>query len=274
MAEDLQRATLPRDSGRDVFGLDPAGYAAGRPGYPATLFEALERQGALGPGTATVEVGPGTGQATGELLERGASPLVLVEPSAELGRHLRERFGDRVVVREATFETAELPDASFDLVAAATSFHWVDTGPGLERAAAVLREGGLFAAWWTIHHDPDAPHDPLYLALEPILDQLPRYDPGGGVSASGYATDLDARCAEIRATGRFAEPAVQMFRWELPLDTASARALFATFSPVLALTPVERTAILDQIADVVERRFGGSYARTCVTVLYTATRLR
>lgn len=77
---DATRAAL----GRRIFGTDSEGYAEGRPGYPTELFDHLVAVCGLGPGTATVEIGPGAGQATVELLERGATRLMLVEPDSRI----------------------------------------------------------------------------------------------------------------------------------------------------------------------------------------------
>jgi SAM-dependent methyltransferase len=256
---------------RRVFGTDPAGYASGRPGYPAELFDALEHRCGLAPGTPTLEIGPGGGQATVELLARGAAPLVVVEPDPELSRFLGDRFGDAVEIRTETFEDAELDTAAFDLAASATAFHWVDQEIGLAHVARVLTPGGWWAAWWSAYHDPDRP-DALYDALGPILEPLPSAY-RSTTQPSVFSFDREARVADLRATGSFETVTVETFRWTLPLDGPRARALFGTFSPVLALPTSERRDVLDRIEAVLDEEFGGRYDRSCVTILYTARRL-
>jgi SAM-dependent methyltransferase len=159
---------LTRSDGRRLFGADAAGYADGRPGYPGEVFSHLSDRCGLGPGTATLEVGAGAGQATVGLLDRGAAPLVVVEPDSGFASFLAQRFGDAVDVRNESFEEFDIAGESFDLAVAATSFHWVDQAPGLEKAHAVLRPGGWWAPWWTLYHDP-VELDDLYHALTPVL---------------------------------------------------------------------------------------------------------
>ena len=148
-----------------MFGLDPAGYAAGRPGYPAELFELLVARCGLGQGTATLEVGPGAGQATAELLARGASPYIAVEADPGMARYLAEQFGDAIEIVNAPFEEAEIAPASIDLAVSATAWHWIDQEQGLAKIAAVVKPGGWWAMWWTMYHDPEGPNA-FYDALE------------------------------------------------------------------------------------------------------------
>jgi hypothetical protein len=53
-----------------------------------------------------------------------------------------EADGLAVDVRVAAFEDASLPNGSFDLAVAATSFHWIDQHSGLRAVANLLRPGG------------------------------------------------------------------------------------------------------------------------------------
>lgn len=106
-----------------LFGRDPAAYASGRPGYPDELFDLLQDRCGLGADGATLEIGAGAGQATGALLERGASPLVVVEPDPAFARLLRERFGGQVSVHNDRFEEAQLAEGGFALAASATAWH-------------------------------------------------------------------------------------------------------------------------------------------------------
>lgn len=75
-------------------------YRLARPPYPERLYEILAKRCGLGAGTRVLEIGPGTGQATRELLARGAS-VVAVEPgvrhpahavSVLIGQTLRAEF--------------------------------------------------------------------------------------------------------------------------------------------------------------------------------------
>ena len=110
--------------------------------------------------------------------------------------------------------------------------------------------------------------DELYDALKPILAPLSGFNPGG--SAGGFSFDREARIGDLEDTGAFRDVAVEEVRWSLLL--IPARALFGTFSTVLALEKDEREDVHRRIERVLREDFGGSFRRTVVTILYTAQR--
>lgn len=120
-----------------------ASYRAARPTYPSVLYETLDEQGAIGPGRRVLEIGAGTGEATGELVRRG-SVVVAIEPGPELAARLRQACPEvRVLVSRV--EDVDLVGHRFDSVVAATSMHWVDLPTMLPRLGQALEPGGLLA---------------------------------------------------------------------------------------------------------------------------------
>jgi SAM-dependent methyltransferase len=120
-------------------------YERVRSGYPATLVEKALVVGGLEPGDAVVEIGPGTGKLTRELVAYG---LVVdaVEPDAGLVEVARTIVPEASVrFHIGTFEEIDLPEGSFRAAFAATSYHWIDPDVGWAKVAALLEPGGLFA---------------------------------------------------------------------------------------------------------------------------------
>lgn len=214
-----------------------------------------------------LEVGPGTGQAIARLLELGADPLVAVEPDPGLAAFLRRRFGPRVDLRESTLEDAEL-DADFDLAVAASSFHWVEEDVGLVLLRRALRPGGFVALWWTVFGDSTR-DDPFREAVAPLTRELPRSPSQTDERRPDFALDGEARVAALGRAG-FEEAVAHRFPWTSTWDTEGIRGLFGTFSPILALEPTEREALLHAIAEVAETDFGGRVEKPVVTLLYVA----
>jgi SAM-dependent methyltransferase len=267
-------AEMDRAEGRRAFGADPAGYDRARPPYPPEVSALLRGRCGLRAGTRTFEVGPGTGQASRELLRLGARPLVLVEPDERLAAFLGTALGPfagAVEVRPVPFEDVVLPAGWFDLGVAATSLHWLDQGPALRKVAHLLRPGGWWAAWWNVFGDP-ARRDEFHEATQALLSGLEGGRPAGATGPPPFALDVDARVADLRAVGEFADIASETIRWTAVLDTAQVRGLYATFSPISRLHAPERQQLLDALARIADDDFGGRVERPLVTPIYTARR--
>jgi len=178
-------------------------YDVVRPDYPDAVYDAVEQFADVQTPTA-LEVGLGSGQATEKMLARGWT-VVGVEPGAELSALAAERLGSSgLKVVQSSFEDAALKE-TFDVVAAATSWHWVDPKVGYEKSANLLGERGVLALWWNAHvTDPEneawAPIRAVYESVAPQLTSLarltpdrPEYDPARETADSGYFKEVEDR---------------------------------------------------------------------------------
>lgn len=275
MGTDLEEQRRRR---RGLFGSDAAAYDQGRLGYPPRVLELLTECCGLGPGCRVLEVGAGSGQATGMLLDAGAS-VVAVELSADLAELLATKHdGESLEVRVGAFEDQEFATGSVDVVASATAFHWVPAQPGLQKSAEALVDGGWLALWWTVYGDP-ARRDPFHEALQPILERLEPSlleVPSAGnpsLAALPYGLDTDARIAEVDATHRFGTVAHELIPWVGRHRPEQIRALFATFSPWLALPAKRRGIVLDAVEQLARHEFAGVVERPYLTSIYLAQKL-
>lgn len=259
---------------RGLFSSAVAAYEGGRPGYPDRVYDLLVERCGLGPGSRVLEIGAGTGQATGPLLDLGAS-VHAVEIGPALADRLRQKFaGRRFTVEVGAFEEVAVVPGSADLVVAATSFHWVPTVTGLDRAADALRAGGWLALWWNHFGDPARP-DPFHDALTPVLERLAPTlldHADGKTSASAYPIHAPARIAEIDAAGRFGPVHHEVVPWTGRHPPEQLRMMFGSFSSWLALPDEHRTAVLDAVEDLARERFGGVVERPYLTPVYLARR--
>jgi SAM-dependent methyltransferase len=252
-----------------MFGADPAAYEVGRPGHTDRVYEVLVERCRLGKGARVLEIGPGTGQATRRLLELGASRLVAVEPDGRLAAHLVERL-PAVEVVASPLEDAALEAGAFDLAVAASAFHWIDEAMGLAIVRDALRPDGWWAMWWTLFGEGER-RDDFMRAIEHLFVDLERSPSAGREGGPPFALDVDARLAALQEAG-FVDVEHDIFRWNANWDTARVRALYSTFSPIQRLEEKRREAILDEVALIAARDFGGHVTRTLRTSLYTARR--
>lgn len=129
-----------------VFNEVPELYDRVRPGYPHELFADLVTITGMDEEASVLEVGCGTGQATRSLAALGCS-VTAVEPGAGMAALARRRlaaFGN-VNVDTSTFEEWDDRGARFDVLVAASAWHWVDPSIGWQRAHDVLKPGGWVA---------------------------------------------------------------------------------------------------------------------------------
>ena len=134
-----------RDLGR-VFNEVPELYDRVRPAYPDELFADLAAITGMHGQSAVLEVGCGTGQATRSLAKLAGS-VTAVEPGTELAALARQNLeaSGNVEVETSKFEEWDDRGRRFDVVVAASSWHWVEPSTGWRRAHEVLRPGGWMA---------------------------------------------------------------------------------------------------------------------------------
>lgn len=133
------------DLGR-LFNEVPELYDRVRPGYPDELFADLAAVTGLDDTSSVLEVGCGTGQATRSLAALGCS-VTAVEPGLAMAALARRRIAAfrNVRLETSTFEEWDDRGRRFDVLVAASSWHWVDASTGWRRAYEVLRPGGWMA---------------------------------------------------------------------------------------------------------------------------------
>lgn len=264
--------SLDRSFGRTAFGDDAANYHAARPPYPDAVWTALRERAGLRPDIDILEIGAGSGLATGPLLRHEPRRLVAIEPDHRLAGFLRANLAaPQLEVVTEPFESAALPSASFELVASATAFHWLAAVPALREITSLLRPDGHVALWWNVFGDGGR-HDPFHVATSHLFDGAPMSPSQSRAGRPEHALDAEARLADFAAAG-FQADAPQFERWTLTLDPVGVRALYATYSNVTALPPIEQQRLLDGLADIATTQFSGHVERNMTTAIYTA-RLR
>lgn len=251
---------------RTTFGAAAEEYDRWRPRYLPQLFGDLFAATGVGPEAIALEIGCGTGQVTSVLAEQ-VDRLHVVDIAPELLAYTRAALGDppHVAWHHASFEDLDLAPASLDLIVAAASFHWVDPAIRYTRTAELLRPGGSLALVGTHHLEGGTPDffeatQALYVRY---LDDDPDFRLPSEVDVSGY---VDA----IADSGLYEPAVVQVYDGEQTFDSRSWPGLLGTFSPMLALPPERRSAMLAEMADLIEERFGGTVRRRVAYSLLTA----
>lgn len=241
-------------------------YHGARPHYPAALFGRLAEL--LPPTPSIVEVGPGTGQATQPLLERGAT-VHAIEIGPRLAKALTQRHASFVQsgqldVVVADFErVAPIPDFA-DAVLCATAYHWISPGEQLARPPRWLRSEGRLAIIDTMQ--VDSPADGGYFAAAQAIYEAHGQATGRILSRPDTVTPpmhermtADPGCVDVT---------LDRYRWDQTYSAAAYRELLNTYSGTLAMPEPARSAMVGELVELADA-MGGRVTRPLVITLVT-----
>ncbi|MEV0698444.1 methyltransferase domain-containing protein [Saccharopolyspora sp. NPDC050389] len=263
-------ASMDRDRLRTTFTEAAELYDRARPGYPRQLFDDLASLTELGPGCRVLELGCGTGQATVPLAERGYQ-VVAVELGAEMAQVARRNLATfpQVEVVTAAFEDWPLPADPFDVVVAATAFHWIDPEVRLTKTADALRPGGALATVAT-HHVAGG-SEAFFAEVQNCYE---RFDPSTptGIRLRA-AAEIPPDGEELNGSARFGRPVFRRYERDLTYSTAEYLDVLQTYSGHRALPPTARNELLNCIGDLIDVRHGGRVTKRYLTELRVAHRI-
>ncbi len=256
---------------RKAFEITAGQYQAARPDYPEELFDALVELTGVAPGARVLEVGCASGKATLPLARRGFR-ITAVEMGPELAAEARANLRQfaKVEVVTAAFEDWKRTGEAYDLVVAATAWHWVDPAVRYEQAWSALRPGGHLAFWTAAHVFPDG-GDPFFRDIQDVYDEI-----GEGLGPDAVWArpgELPDETADIEASGRFEVVGVRHVDWEVVYDADGYLALLDTFSGHLAMEEPQRERLYGEIRRRLAERPDGRLRRHWGAVLQVARRV-
>lgn len=258
-----------RDDLRSTFDTAAELYNRARPAYPEELFDALVQHTGVSAGARVLEIGSATGIATLPLARRGLE-VTCVELGVHLAAVARRRLAGyrNVEIVEGDFETwRPPPDVTFDLVLAATSWHWINPAIGYPKVAALLGPGGHLAVWTASHVFP-GDGDRFFRDLQDIYDEIGEGLPPGAPWPT--LAELAPHGLQETSNGLFVTTTVARFEWEITYDADTYIDLLNTFSGHIAMQPRQRERLYGEIRRRLSRRLTGQLRRHWGAVLEIA----
>lgn len=121
-------------------------YDQSRPAYPEELYQDIFQYKPVTKNNYVLEIGLGTGKASPPILATGCN-FIGIEPGEKLTALAKEKLQkfDNFSCQNHTLQEYECPEHSFDLIYAATAFHWIPEEYGYKRVFNLLKKGGVFA---------------------------------------------------------------------------------------------------------------------------------
>lgn len=147
-------------------------YDDARPDYPSDLYRDLIELCGIGREAELLEIGCGSGKATGPLANYGFR-IVGIEIGERLATVARRKLSAYPLVDVVTssFEDWNSGGRRFDLVYAATSWHWIDPDIRYIKTASLLKPGGHLAFWSATHAFP-AGFDPFFTEIQAVYEAI------------------------------------------------------------------------------------------------------
>src|SRR5580692_5671606 len=236
-----------------------------RPSYPAPMFEDLFQ---LLPGhPAILEAGPGTGQATRDLLSRGAT-VHAIEIGPAMAARLREALpSPALTITIGDFEEADAGEHVFDAVFSATAYHWISPEAQVDRPVSVLKPGGVVAI--ADLNQVSSPDDKgFFAAAQPIYE---RYGERHAGPPAPERNAVDPPIHQVlRGDARFSNVELRAYDWNQTYSAAGYRKLMLSYSSTQMMTPAARQGLLDDMENFVRQQFGNQVTRPIVVTLTTA----
>jgi SAM-dependent methyltransferase len=237
-----------------------------RPTYPAALFEELFSH--LPDSPEILEIGPGTGQATGSLLSHPAH-VTAVELGPHLADFLKRKYVDRerLDVIVSAFEMVDLSGRQFDAIVSATAFHWVSQPFRLQKTFDLLRPGGSVAIIETVQVAATSDNG-FFEHVQYIYDKYgePADDAPSPIPELASSQFLD----EFRESELYGTPTLTRYRWDQTYTTTSYIDLMQSYSSTQAMPELDRVALLTEMTDFIDEEFEGSVTRPLVITLMMA----
>jgi ubiquinone/menaquinone biosynthesis C-methylase UbiE len=247
---------------RTTFNTSAEWYDRIRPGYPDTLIEDVIALSAIPAGGRILEIGCGTGKATERFAFRGYE-MVCLDIGSDLAAVAAQKFREsaNVQIVVSSFEEWEPGDRLFDLVIAATSFHWVDPAIAYVKSAAVLKPHGSLAvfSYTTIRQD-----EGFFLRVQDVYRAC--------APSMIAAPSTESNCDEHAGMAQFRELVVRRYQWATEYNTQEYVDLLGTYSDHISLPAEERRDLFSGITDLIDREYGGRVLKHYEAVLRLQTK--
>jgi ubiquinone/menaquinone biosynthesis C-methylase UbiE len=185
-------------------------YQEVRPQYPIDLYDFIRNKYSDRIVGAALEIGPGPGTATLQIVDYLPFELTLIEPDDNF-RKLAKRNLEHISnlkYESNDFENNHFEDNCFDAIFSATSFHWLNKKNKYNECYRLLKEKGLLVLYWNNYLILDSnvknELDKMYQIQSSYIEMI------NGTEKS-ILSKIDSRSQEIVDSGYFRITSHELF---------------------------------------------------------------
>jgi len=246
--------------------------------YPVELFADIMKYSGKGKKEA-LEIGAGTGKATTPFLNAGYH-VTAVEMGANMSAFLLEKYkgNNKFNVIPAAFEDAKLEEGSYDLIYAASAFHWVDAEIGCPKVFRLLKPSGTFtllrnnvytADGEALYEEIQAAYKKYYFSYYTSKERWSRNSYNDLMEPSGILQGFGFQ--DLGAYG-FGDIFMKFYEKTFTYSANDYVALMDTMSDHRDLPEDNRAALYTGIKEAIIKH-GGQYSQDTVFTLYMGRKL-
>ncbi|MDJ1185594.1 class I SAM-dependent methyltransferase [Roseofilum casamattae] len=246
-------------------------YDRARPHYSQSLLQVALEWANLSPTSTILEVGCGPGTATVDLAQFGY-PIVALEPSIDAGELARQNCQSypHVTLINSTLEEWELGDREFDIVVAASSYHWISPQVREEKIISCFPGQGTLILLW---NTPPRPEADVYDILNSVYQ---KYDPSLATydDLATHQQSLHEMGQSLLVSGNFRDLRSQQVMCDRRYDIDTYLTLLTTLSQYIRLDSAKRNQILSALKLALQQKgiteFNTSYLSLVQVVSYSS----
>ncbi|MCR5754431.1 MAG: class I SAM-dependent methyltransferase [Acetatifactor sp.] len=234
-------------------------YDKSRPMYVKEIYKDILCYQPIDSNSIVLEIGMGTGKATGPVLDTGCC-LTGIEPGKQLADFARQRFVNyaNFTLENQTLQEFGGQEKSFDLIYAATAFHWIPEEYGYKRVFQLLKPGGTFARF-AYHAGADKGRAAMAEEIQGIYS---KYFPHRQ-RPKEFSLDDAKKTAALADKYGFYDIRYDIYSAQKDFTADEYMALLRTYPDHMKLEVQTRKKLFDEIYSVIQNH-GGS-----LTVYYT-----
>ena len=240
-------------------------YNKARPHYPEALIQKVVEVARLSADSKILEVGCGPATATVAFAPLGCS-MVCLEPNPDFFRLAQQNCQayPKVEIQNTSFEEWTAEVEKFDVVLAASSFHWISPEVGYPKAVHVLKENGSLILLWNKELQPSYE---VYQSLSEIYQQyapaLDRYE--NRETQEEILRELGQMALD---SGQFKDLVAGTMVSEVTYSIDEYLMLLNTYSPYLKLDPQCKDDLFAGLRNSIEHNFGSSLQLSYISAFH------
>ena len=243
---------------RNTFNRSADVYDRIRPGYPAALIDDVINLSGIPEHGRILEIGCATGKAT-ELFASTGFTMDCLDIGSDLAAVAAAKFRefDNIRIIVSSFEDWKPDGQLYDLIIAATSFHWVDPAVAYTKSAALLKPAGTLAVFSNKHVQNT---EGFFGAVQDVYsDSAPSM-----INTTG---NIKENLQALPGEELFEKPIFRSYPWSTEYSTSQYIDLLSTYSDHINLPDAERDALFTGIANLINREYGGCLLKHYEAVL-------